>query len=407
MFSLYEPERHRVPIKVWLEDESQLDSMCRQQAENLASLPFAFRQIALMPDTHTGFGMPIGGVLAAADVLVPNAVGVDIGCGVAFLQTDASAALLDDVQTSRGSLGRALAQRLLEEIPTGFQHHKERQPCPALDKAASRLHAGGKLPDLDEGYYQIGTLGGGNHFIELQEDDEGRLAIMVHSGSRNFGYKTARYFNDRAKALRSTQRHDVPPEYDLAALDADSSDGRAYRDWLQLCLDFAHENRAAMLERTRRIVFEGLQSQARVRPEVLLQVQAHHNYAALEEHFGRQVWVHRKGAIAAGRDQWGIIPGAMGSYSFITKGLGSPESFESSSHGAGRTMGRREALRRFSREEVLQDLDARGVVLGKKKKGDTAEEYRLAYKNISEVMAMQQDLAKPVLRLRTKVVIKG
>ncbi len=407
MFTLHEPERHRVPIKVWLDDESQLDSVCRQQADNLASLPFAFRQIALMPDTHAGFGMPIGGVLATADVLVPNAVGVDIGCGVAFLQTDVPAALLQEVQTSHGSLARSLAQRILKEITTGFQHHKERQPCRALDRAASRLHPDGNLPDLEEGYYQIGTLGGGNHFIELQEDDAGRLALMVHSGSRNFGYKTARFFNDRAKALRTVQRHNVPPTFDLAALDADSADGRAYRDWLQLCLDFAQENRAVMLERIRRIVFEGLQRHAQVHPEVLLQAEAHHNYAALEEHFGQPVWVHRKGAIAAKQGQRGIIPGAMGSYSYVTEGKGHPDSFESSSHGAGRTMGRREALRRFSREEVLQDLDARGVILGKKKQGDTAEEYRLAYKDINAVMAMQEDLAQPILRLQTKVVIKG
>ncbi len=407
VFRLYDQRKQVVPILAWLSDPSQLDDTCRRQAENLASLPFAFRHVALMPDTHGGFGMPIGGVLACEDIIIPNAVGVDIGCGVAFARTNVAAEVLTKVQTSQGTLAQTMIADIMRSVPTGFEHHQRRQPCRSLDTARGKLTVKGDLPDLDEGYYQVGTLGGGNHFIELQEDQDGMLGIMVHSGSRNFGYRTARYFNQRAKALAGSLSHNVPADYDLAYLPADSADGRQYQHWLQLCLDFAEENRQRMMLITKDVVNRSLKSHAKMDMDITLEVQAHHNYAVVEEHFGRKVWVHRKGAIAAQKDQWGVIPGAMGSYSYVTKGLGHPDSFRSCSHGAGRTMGRKEAVRSFSVDEVMNDLKRRGVVLGKVKKKDTAEEYRLAYKNIEDVMAMQEDLVEPVWKLMTKAVIKG
>ncbi len=407
MLRLFDERKQVVPILAWLQDPEQLDATCRQQAENLASLPFAFRHVALMPDTHGGFGMPIGGVLACEDILIPNAVGVDIGCGVAFARTNIPAKVLGEVQTSQGTLAQAMVSGIMRQIPTGFEHHQSRQPCRTLDAVQGQVQAKGDLPDLEEGYYQVGTLGGGNHFIELQEDQEGKLGIMVHSGSRNFGYKTARHFNQRAKAMAGDLRYEVPPAYDLAYLPANSSDGQRYRRWLQLCLDFAKENRERMMRITQQVVADALKRYAKLDMDVTLEVQAHHNYAVLEEHFGREVWVHRKGAIAANKGQWGLIPGAMGSYSYVTKGLGNPDSFCSCSHGAGRAMGRKEALRSFSTEEVMQDLKRRGVVLGKIKKKDTAEEYRLAYKNIEDVMALQEDLMEPIWKLMTKAVVKG
>lgn len=407
MLRLFDKRKQVVPILAWLQDPEQLDATCRQQAENLASLPFAFRHVALMPDTHGGFGMPIGGVLACEDILIPNAVGVDIGCGVAFARTNIPAKVLGEVQTSQGTLAQAMVSGIMRQIPTGFEHHQSRQSCQTLDAAQGQVQAKGDLPDLEEGYYQVGTLGGGNHFIELQEDQEGKLGIMVHSGSRNFGYKTARHFNQRAKAVAGDLPYEVPPAYDLAYLPANSSDGQRYRRWLQLCLDFAKENRERMMRVTQQVVADALKRYAKLDMDVTLEVQAHHNYAVLEEHFGREVWVHRKGAIAANKGQWGLIPGAMGSYSYVTKGLGNADSFCSCSHGAGRAMGRKEALRSFSTEEVMQDLKRRGVVLGKIKKKDTAEEYRLAYKNIEDVMALQEDLMEPIWKLMTKAVVKG
>ncbi len=406
MFKLYDPDVHQVPILAWLEDESQLDDTCRRQAENLAKLPLAFRHVALMPDTHGGFGMPIGGVLACENAIIPNAVGVDIGCGVHFVRTDMPAEVLDDVETPQGSLAHAIVADIMRDVPTGFSHHKRKQACQPLDRAKANLQSKKGLPDLEEGYYQVGTLGGGNHFIELQEDQEGCLCLMVHSGSRNFGFKTARFFNQRAKEM-APKLDPLPADVDLAYLPPESPQGRQYQEWLQLCLEFALENRARIMHAVRSRAFAALQRWAGRKPRETLEVQAHHNYAAREEHFGRRVWVHRKGAIEAREGQWGIVPGAMGSYSYITKGLGHADSFRSSSHGAGRVMGRKEAVRSFSVEEVVRDLKTRGVVLGKTKKKDTAEEYRLAYKDIDEVMALQKDLTQPVLKLKTKAVVKG
>ena len=414
MFILFDRERQRIPIKIWLKSREELEADCLQQAINLANLPFAFQHVALMPDTHSGFGMPIGGVLGARGVIIPNAVGVDIGCGVAFIRTDLPSGLLRKPTASGTELGRGIVGELMRSIPTGFRHQQAPQASVVLDQFKERitgdniLYPRALVKEIANGYHQLGTLGGGNHFIELQEDDEGKLGIMVHSGSRNFGDKICRYFNRLAKEKNQAWEFSVPPEYDLAYLSDDSKEGQAYIQWMKLALDFARENRQLMLERVIDIVAEAYGRYARI-PDFTteMEVNAHHNYAADEEHFGEQVWVHRKGAIRAGQGELGIIPGAMGSFSYIVEGLGNPESFLSCSHGAGRKMGRKEALRHFSVQEVMEDLKARAVVLGKQKKNDVAEEFIKAYKDIEEVMAEQLDLIKPLLRLKTVCVVKG
>lgn len=411
MFIIFDEQEQKVPIYVWLPAKGDLDDTCLHQAINLANLPFAFKHIALMPDTHTGYGMPIGGVLASKEAIIPNAVGVDIGCGMGYLHTNVPAKLLRETKTPNGTLAQHLVGQIMRDVPQGFDHHSSKQKSEFLANYPVRelYHYGKKnLPTIDEAYYQIGTLGGGNHFIELQEDEAGNLGIMVHTGSRNLGYKVANYFNSLAKDLNKKMKSSVPPHYDLAYLPLDTKEARGYISWMNFALDFARENRRLIMERVQNIVFDGLTSFAGVKDiKIMMEVNAHHNYAALEEHFGRKVWVHRKGAIRATKGELAIIPGAMGSYSYIVEGLGNPLSFNSASHGAGRVMGRKEATRQFSVDEVLADFTKKNIVLGKRRRKDTAEEYYKAYKNIEEVMQDQEDLVKPVLKLLTVAVVKG
>ncbi len=397
------------PIKIWLEDPSQVEVSCMEQAVNLANLPCTFHHVVLLPDCHTGYGMPIGGVLAAEDAIIPNAVGNDIGCGVAFAHVDLPADLLHTVKVDSSTLAQRIVGEIMRSIPTGFAHQKAPQPSAALDGFEPPALPVPELErELERAYYQLGTLGGGNHFIELQADDDGRLGIMVHSGSRNLGLQVCRAFNKRAQALNAKLRAPVPREWQLAYLPTDTPEGMAYIAWMNMALAFARENRALMMERVKEIVLENLWKHAGVDGvQIDMEVNAHHNYAAFENHFGRDVWVHRKGAIRAGKDEYGIIPGAMGSFSYIVKGKGNPESFCSCSHGAGRVMSRSEAVKQFSVQEVVEDLKSQNVVLGKLKRSDVAEESRWAYKDIETVISYQQDLVEPVLRLRTAAVVKG
>jgi tRNA-splicing ligase RtcB len=411
MFILYREDEQLVPIKVWLSSVEDLDEMCLRQALNLSNLPFAFQHIALMPDTHSGFGMPIGGVLASSEAIVPNAVGVDIACGMGFVHTNVPASLLRDVSTPQGNLAQNLVGQIMRDIPQGFDHHKKPQQSEFLDRFPARelYHYGrGNLPTLDEAYLQLVTLGGGNHFIELQEDERGNLGIMVHTGSRNVGFKVANYFNRLAKELNKCMGSPIPSEYDLAFLPLGTPEAKGYMQWMDFALEFARHNRARIMKRVKDIVFEGLARYTGFQDlEILLEVNAHHNYAAKERHFGRDVWVHRKGAIRARQGELGIIPGAMGSYSYIVEGLGNPDAFCSASHGAGRIMGRKEAVRKFDVEEVLADFKAKRVILGKRHRGDTAEEFYKAYKDIEEVMDQQNDLVRPILKVKTVAVVKG
>lgn len=404
-------DRTKAPIKVWLPNISNIEESCLEQAYNLSQLPFVYKWVALMPDTHAGMGMPIGGVLATEGVIIPNAVGVDIGCGMGFIGTNLKVDDIAKVQTGSGTLIQAIIGDILREIPVGFAHHQKAQSCMSLDKAQGELdkYAGNVelLEQIEAGYFQVGTLGGGNHFIELQEDEEGYLGIMVHSGSRNFGKRICDYFNEKAKELNQKWYSSVPSEYRLAFLPVDSVEGQQYINWMNLALEFAFENRMKMLGAVQQIVNRNVLKYVNCTVQHTSEINCHHNYAALEHHFGKNVWVHRKGATRARAGEIALIPGAMGSYSYVVEGLGNEMSFCSSSHGAGRQYSRSAALEKFSAESVMLDLKEQGVVLGKHKKEDVAEESRFAYKNIDEVMENQKDLVKPVKKLRTIGVVKG
>lgn len=411
MFVLYDRETMKIPVKVWLENEKELEASCREQALHLANLPFLQGPVCLMPDTHAGMGMPIGGVIASEDVIIPNAVGADIGCGMAYTETGIRADDLRQIMTGSGNLVQAIVGDIMRNVPVGFAHHKQPMPSYVLDRALDEMDKyekdGELLGQLDAGYFQIGTLGGGNHFIELQEDDEGFLSVMIHSGSRHFGKSVCDYFHQKARALNQRWYSQVPDSYRLAFLPVDSPEGQQYLNWMQLSMNFAAENREKMMLAVKAILEKWIGKYTEFSLNFSNDINCHHNYASLENHKGKDLWVHRKGAVEAKNGQLAVIPGAMGSYSYVVMGLGNEESFCSSSHGAGRRYSRKGAMEAFTCEEVILDLERQGVVLGKKGKADVAEESRFAYKDIETVMDNQKDLVIPVKRLKTIGVVKG
>ena len=410
MFVLFNEKVNKKPIKIWLESKEMIEESCLEQANNLSNLPFIFKWVSLMPDTHTGMGMPIGGVIATENVIIPNAVGVDIGCGMSFIQTDLEVETIKKTKTGNGSLVQAIIGDILRNIPVGFSHQKEKQSSEILDTAMSNLDQY-KIPELitelEKGYFQLGTLGGGNHFIELQEDDEGKLCIMLHSGSRHFGYKICNYFHTIARELNTKWYTSIPDEYRLAFLPTDCTEGNLYINWMNLALNFAYENREHMMNNVTNIIDKWCKKYINTTPNYSMSINCHHNYASMENHYSKNVWVHRKGAIRARDGELGIIPGAMGSNSYIVMGKGNPESFMSCSHGAGRLMSRKKAMENFTVENVVLDLREQDVIIGKRSKKDIPEESRFAYKDIDTVINNELDLITPIKKLKTIGVVKG
>lgn len=410
MFVIYD-ENTKMPIKVWLDQKEQIEESCLEQAYHLANLPFIHKWVCLMPDTHTGMGMPIGGVIATKQVIIPNAVGVDIGCGMNFVSTDLKVEELRPVMTGNGTLIQAMISDIMRNVPTGFASHRDRQPSEVLDRALGEAEHYERnqtlFPLIEDAYYQVGTLGGGNHFIELQEDQDGYLGIMIHSGSRHFGKRICDDYHQKARVLNERWYSQVPDSYRLAFLPVETEEGQEYITWMNLALEYAFENRARMMERVREVVDSKVQKYLDRPVEFGQEINCHHNYASLENHYGENVWVHRKGATRVRNGELAVIPGAMGSYSYVVRGKGNPESFCSSSHGAGRAYSRKGAMEAFSCEQVILDLRKQGVVLGKNKKSDVAEECRFAYKDIRMVMDQQEDLVEPVRELKTVGVVKG
>jgi tRNA-splicing ligase RtcB len=379
-----------VPILSWATD---LEPGALAQAQNLARLPFAFRNVSLMPDAHQGYGMPIGGVLAAVGVVVPNAVGVDIGCGMLAARTTLRAEELP-----RERLAAVLGE-VRKRVPVGFAKHAE--PCEWHD--VTRLLDGldwDKLLIVSAGWdavpAQLGTLGGGNHFIEIQADDAGAVWVMIHSGSRNVGKQVADYYNRQAQALNERYWSRVPSDWDLAFIPLDEQDGQTYIQEMNFCVRFALANRQRMAA----VVLAALGVEA---AEV---INIAHNYAAEEVHDGKKVWVHRKGATLAEDRLAGIIPGSQGSASYIVRGRGERQSFRSCSHGAGRRMGRKQAQRTLSLADEQARLDAQGILHSVRHASDL-DEAPSAYKDIDAVMASQRDLVETVVRLRPLAVVKG
>lgn len=404
-------ENTKYPLKIWLRDREAIEESCLEQAYNLANLPFVHKWVCLMPDTHTGKGMPIGGVIATKGVVIPNAVGVDIGCGMVFTATNVKVADIRDIQTGNGSIIQTIVGNLMRNIPVGVKRYKTPQKSSVLNRAQGELEKYQAneelLPLIEDGFYQVGTLGGGNHFVELQEDEEGYLCIMIHSGSRHLGKAICDYFHNQAREWNRRYYSVVPDEAKLAFLPVDTEQGKQYINWMNLALDYAYENRERMMEIACLAVQETIEKHTDIRVEFSEQINCHHNYAALENHYNENVWVHRKGATRVREGELAVIPGAMGSYSYVVEGKGNKESFCTSSHGAGRAYSRSGAMAAFTTEQVMVDLKEQGVILGKARKNDVAEECRFAYKDIDEVMAQQMDLVTPIRKLKTVGVLKG
>jgi tRNA-splicing ligase RtcB len=361
------------------------------QAQNISALPFLHRHVALMPDCHTGFGAPIGGVAGLKGVVCPAFVGVDIGCGMLACRTN-----LGDIDTE---IVKRIMGDIRKLVPTGFTHHAKAQ-----DESLMPDYESDDMDVVGEQYAsalkQLGTLGGGNHFIEIQHGSDNLVWFMIHSGSRNIGLKVAKYHNDLAKKLNKRWHTSVPARHDLAFLPLGMPEGAAYMNEMRYCLDFARASRKLMAERVReafsnhtRCVFSD-------------DIDVHHNYAQIEHHFGQNVMVHRKGATSAREGEAGIIPGSQGTASYIVEGLGNPESFTSCSHGAGRKMSRTRAEAELNLEEEIAKLDAQGIVHGIRHQGDL-DEAAGAYKCIETVMAEQEDLVKVVVKLTPLGVIKA
>ncbi|MGI5828477.1 MAG: RtcB family protein [Patescibacteria group bacterium] len=387
-------DSEKLPIKLWLDD---IEDGALEQAKNLANLPFAFKHIAIMPDSHQGYGMPIGGVVATKDVIIPNAVGVDIGCGMCAVKTSLTEI---DTETLKKIMGE-----IRKVIPLGFNKHKEPQdrnlmPLKETEEAMKLFIVNSEFENATK---QIGTLGGGNHFIEIQKGSDGHIWIMVHSGSRNLGYKVANHYNKLAQELNMKWYSNVPPfkgEDGLAFLPVDSEEGQSYIQEMNYCVEFALANRKLIMERIKE-GFTGVFG-TEIWYEDFINIA--HNYASLENHFGQNVWVHRKGATLARQGTIGIIPGSMGSASYIVKGKGNQESFMSCSHGAGRKMGRKQAIRTLNLEEEQKKMEG---ILGKPRGQQDLEEAPGAYKDISVVMENQKDLVDILVELKPLAVIKN
>jgi tRNA-splicing ligase RtcB (3'-phosphate/5'-hydroxy nucleic acid ligase) len=387
----------RVPVKVWTDE---LEESAARQLRNLATLPILHHHVAAMPDVHWGMGATVGSVLAMKGAIIPAAVGVDIGCGVAAVRLSLRAEHLPD------SLGNVRAQ-IERDVPVGFEEHGDAglaippAAASALQPELAWLRAAHPaIRQRDEGkvWRQVGTLGGGNHFIELCLDEQQRVWVMLHSGSRNVGKVIAEHFVTRAKQ-EAERRGQKLPDRDLAWLPEDSPDFRDYVRAVSWAQDYAMQNRRTML----RLVLGAL---ARRLPAFTADAEAincHHNYVSREHHFGADVLVTRKGAIRAGRGELGIIPGSMGTASYIVRGKGCPDSFESCSHGAGRRLSRGEAKRTLS----VGDLRAQTAGVECRKDAGVLDEAPAAYKSIEAVMAHQSDLVDIVHVLKQVLCVKG
>jgi tRNA-splicing ligase RtcB (3'-phosphate/5'-hydroxy nucleic acid ligase) len=376
-------EQH-VPIRLW---GRVVPAGALEQLKRVAAQPYVVEHVAAMPDLHVANGVAVGTVFATTDTVVPAALGGDLGCGMSAVRFDYPAA-----QLSASTLGQLL-EALGRHIPVGdFTHRGKGQPVPdellatplstgALDHTRARL-----APK------HLGTLGGGNHFIELDRDGGGDLWLLVHTGSRGLGSAIA------AHHLRAA---DEGAYGDIPGLRCDTEEGQACLADIEWALSFARANRDALMGRAA----QALTDLTGREPDPASRVDVHHNFVRFEEHFGRRLLVHRKGAIAAPAGEWALIPGSMGTASYIVEGHGEPQSFRSASHGAGRVMTRREAREQIRPERFAQSM--RRVVFDQRRRASMVEEAPSAYRDIGEVLEDEADLVRPVVRLEPIAVLKG
>ncbi|MBF2066216.1 MAG: RtcB family protein [Calothrix sp. C42_A2020_038] len=366
-----------------------------KMAQNVASLPFVFKHLALMPDVHLGKGALVGSVVATKEAIIPAAVGVDVGCGMAAIKMPFKGDKLE------GKL-KKIRLDIEASIPTGFNENAE------VEKAVTNWQYWRQFNDLHPGVQdletkamrQLGSLGGGNHFIEVCIDTENQVWLMLHSGSRNIGNKLASCHINTAKDLAKMAGNNLP-DPDLAYFVAGTPEFEAYWRDLQWAQQYAKMNRDVMMARFKRIIEKHLAGGKVTKP--LLEVNCHHNYAEKEVHFGEEVIVTRKGAVRAQQDDYGIIPGSMGAKSYIVKGKGCADSFCSCSHGAGRLLSRNKAKNVYTLDDLIKQTE--GVEC--RKDESVLDEIPGAYKPIEEVMQNQSDLVEVVATLKQVVCVKG
>jgi len=395
-----------VPIKAWTKGVP-LEDQARAQLLNVAQLPFIFKWVAAMPDVHWGIGATVGSVIPTKGAIIPAAVGVDIGCGMMAVQTDLNARdLPDNLKPIRSAIEKA--------VPHGRTNHGGKgdvggwQQIPARNAEVwqslkPRYDAIlEKHPKLDRGNHanHLGTLGTGNHFIEVCLDEADSVWFMLHSGSRGVGNRMGSYFIELAR--KDMQKFFINlPDKDLAYFSEGTEHFDDYVEAVEWAQDFARFNRELMMEQ----IVNAVRTSGEVRPFVaeLKAINCHHNYVARESHYNQNILVTRKGAVRAREGDMGIIPGSMGARSYIVRGKGNPESFMSCSHGAGRAMSRAEAKRRFTIEDHRRMTE--GVEC--RKDADVIDETPAAYKQIEAVMAAQSDLVEVVHTLHQVVCVKG
>ena len=388
----------RVPVKIWTDE---VDEQSKQQLRNIASLPFVHHHVAAMPDVHLGIGATIGSVIATHKAIIPAAVGVDIGCGMLACRLSLTANDLDEKSLKK------VFDQINRDVPVGrAQHQDNRVLIHAAMPFEARLDAmTAKHPQLLKSFgkfskwmNQMGTLGGGNHFIEVCLDESDQVWVMLHSGSRGIGNALASYFIELAR--KDMERWMIQlPDRDLAYFPEGSEHFADYVEAVNWAQEYAMQNRESMLDLVLAALGRHL-PEFDVTSEV---VNCHHNYVTIEHHYGANVWVTRKGAIRAREGDLGIIPGSMGAKSYIVRGKGNPESFHSSSHGAGRKMSRTAAGKQFTAADLARQTA--GVIC--RKDIGVVDEIPGAYKDIDTVMANQSDLVEPIYQLKQVLCVKG
>jgi len=387
-------EQDQRPIKIWTDD---IDPAALDQLRNVATLPFVHPHgVVAMPDVHVGIGATVGSVIATDKAVIPAAVGVDIGCGINAVRLSLKAEdLPDDLSPIRRQIEHSVP------LGPGGAHKRKNMPDFDLDLANRLKDITRKHPRLERRNVQrqIGTLGSGNHFIEVCLDENHDVWVMLHSGSRGIGNLIGRYFIERAK------KHMKPldinlPDKNLAYFPDNTQDFKDYVEAVQWAQDYAFENRRVMMDRTLAAMRRHIKKPFTITQEA---INCHHNYVEQEEHFGKQLWVTRKGAIRAKDGDLGVIPGSMGQRSYIVRGKGNLDSYCSCAHGAGRRMSRRQARETFTIDDLRNQTDG---IECRKDKG-VLDEIPAAYKDIDEVMDNQEDLVEVLHTLRQVVNVKG
>jgi tRNA-splicing ligase RtcB len=395
-------------IKAWI-DGVPVEEEAIQQVKNLTQLPFIFKHVALMPDCHHGKGSTVGSVIATKGAIIPASVGVDLNCGIMAYQTTLNASKLpDNLFELRSEIERTIPHGRTDsggsndrgawKNPSNFLIEK----FEILQKGYDRITD--KNPALEPRKHpvlQLGTLGTGNHFIEICLDENNQVWIMLHSGSRGIGNRIGNYFISKAK--EEMQKYYIDkfiPDLDLSYLVEHTEIYDEYVEAIRWAGQYATVNREIMMINT----IVAMKSILKLDFSITeMAIDCHHNYAQQEHHFGSNIWVTRKGAVSARKDQFGIIPGSMGTKSFIVRGLGNPESFNSCSHGAGRVMSRTAARKLFTLED--HNRDTAGVEC--RRDIEVIDETPKCYKNIDDVMAAQSDLVETVHTLKQVLVVKG